>query len=76
MKLGIAGVTGGIDTTHVWTPEKPVPIKMGSARIRYKDILIEDRNNPMNKHEILGTGVINKFKKVTLDLNSMILETK
>lgn len=76
MKLGIAGVTGGIDTTYVWTPEKPVPIKMGSARIKYKDILIVDRNNPMNKHEILGTGVINKFKKVTLNMNSMILETK
>lgn len=75
-KLGIAGFTGGIDTTYVWTPEKPVPIKMGSARIKYKDILIEDRNNPMNKHEILGTSVINKFKKVTLDLNSMILKTK
>lgn len=76
-KLGIAGVTESVDTTYVWTPDKPVPIKMGAARIKYKDILIEeDRNNPLDKHEILGTGVINKFKKVTLDLNTMILETK
>ena len=53
-KLGMAGLTGGIDTTYVLTPEKTVPIKMGSARTKYKDILIVDRNNPMNKHEILG----------------------
>lgn len=75
-KLGFAGLTEEIDTTHVWVSEKPVPIRISAAEIKYKNIIITDSNNPTNQHEILGSGVINSYKKVRIDLNSMSLETK
>lgn len=73
--LGIAGITGEIDTIHVWIPKKPVPINIGAARIKYKDVLVTESAN-IGQREILGKGVLNSLRKVTIDMNSMTLTAK
>lgn len=73
--LGIAGITGEIDTIHVWIPKKPVPINIGAARIKYKDVLVTESTN-IGQREILGKGVLNSLRKVTIDMNSMTLTAK
>lgn len=73
-KLGIAGMTGEIDTIPVWTPENLVPIKIGAARIKYKDVLVTKSTNiNIGQSNFLGKGVINSFKKVAIDLRTMTL---
>lgn len=74
-KLGIAGMTGEIDTISVWVPKKPVPIKIGAARIKYKDVSVTESTN-IGQREILGKGLINSLRKVTIDLKSMTFFTK
>lgn len=73
--LGVAGMTGEMGTIPVWIPEKPVPIKTGAARIKYKDVLVTELTN-LGQCNILGKGVINSFRKVTIDLKSMTLSTR
>lgn len=73
--LRIVGVTGEIDTIPVWVPEKPVPIKTGAAEIKYKDVLVTESTN-IGQCELLGKGVLNSFRKVTIDLKSMTLSTR
>lgn len=69
--LGIAGMTGEIDTIHVWGPKKNVPIKIGATRIKYKDVLVTESTNIGGQREILGKGVINSLRKVVIDLKAM-----
>lgn len=68
---GIGGLTGGLETTSFWVPEIPVPIKIGGASIKYKDVLVEESTNKRLVPEKLGVGVMNKLKKITINLKAM-----
>lgn len=70
-RIGFVGLSETIDTIHVWNANKKIPLKIGETRIRSKATTVMEAQDKAGAFPLVGVCILNKFKKITIDFNSM-----